>query len=110
MDLENVVTAMLQQGLTAQEFHKFAVIFGITEDPFVVDVLHHLLVRETTPSTPRELTEEDVDDLLDMLKSPEPPFVMDEFQPWSLGLEAAALEFEEIVSASLVCVQDGKFR
>ncbi|KAL4216577.1 hypothetical protein ACF0H5_024300 [Mactra antiquata] len=55
-----------------------------------MDVLHYLLSRETASSLPCAWTEEDADDLMEMLKSPAPAS-NDEFEPWFPGFEKAVL-------------------
>ena len=115
MDLENVIATFIRTGVTVEQFHEFAATYGILEDPFTVDVLHNLLMQETTrtPSVSSEWTEENDDSLLEMLKSPEPatePSETDEFESWTQDFERIATEQEEMASASLACLRDGEFK
>ena len=87
MDLETVVSAMIQQGVTAADF---AVTLGVVNGSFVQGVFHHLLVNETYPSTPSEWNEEDADAIMELLKSP----ASSDFEPWSPAFEDAVLHIK----------------
>ena len=127
MDLQNVLAAMVQEGVSAEDLHAFVVQYGIQDHPFMQDVLRELLIWESTqsPSSSLSWSEDQADDLLEMLKSPtteveaccddmtecipEPVPPADQFEPWSPGFASAALECQDHASASLACVLDGEF-
>jgi len=40
---------LLQEGVPAKMFNKYAEELGILEHPYMVDALHHILIQETHP-------------------------------------------------------------
>lgn len=110
--LKNIITSMLSEGVSADEFNDFAVTFGINQHPIAVTILHHLMLRETsnTPHLNASWSEDDAEALLQMFQSNEtnsevmdddssqPELEMtetDQFEPWSPGFQKIALEHED---------------
>ena len=69
--MEGVIKALLDEGVSAEQFSSFAVDNGISDLPEIQETLQELILREVDPSTPRPWTSSDTDDLLEFLKSPE---------------------------------------
>ena len=72
-DLENVVTAMLQQGGSLEEFQNFVCTYDLQDDHFIQAVIHQLTEFSSTDTEHLDnyWGSEDDDDLLAFLASPE---------------------------------------
>jgi hypothetical protein len=69
--MESVIKALLDQGVSADQFLSFATDYGIQDESYIQEVLNQLVAKETNPTTPRAWTPNDADNLLELLKSPE---------------------------------------
>ena len=139
MTLEDIVDAMVAQGVTVLEFRDFFADLGMGDHPYIAEVTQQLALEEllrepassaTTrrmdeadrmldgcqPANPRDLespdplwSPEDADQLLKALSSPASEPI-DEFDPWSPRSTEEALGQEEMASLAHACLQDGEFR
>ena len=112
MALQDIVSAMLAEGVTAKEFYSFYENMGMQDHPYITEILHQMLVEETVPNAGSPFSEwsvEDADRLLEVLKSPA-PLEDDYFEPWTPGFSSEALHEQEMASCTLACLQDGEFK
>ena len=91
MTIQEVVLAMVAEGVTVDEFNGFIESVGIQDDPFVLEVLHQLIVEQVSfnPCSPVTWDPEELNRLFEALSSP--VTIIDEFEAWSPGIEAEAL-------------------
>ncbi|XP_053403134.1 zinc finger protein 761-like [Mercenaria mercenaria] len=71
--MEEIIRALLEQNVSSDQFYGFMIDYGLQEEPFVQEVLQQL-IEDEAPSIQTlypQWTEEDADNLLNMLKSPE---------------------------------------
>jgi len=69
--MEQTIKAMVDGGVSADQFLNFVTVYGIQDDSYIQEILNELVAKETTHTSPRAWTADDADDLLDMLKSPD---------------------------------------
>ena len=109
MALEEIVAAMLTEGVTAQEFRDFFTGLGMGDHPYIVEFTQRLVFEEVdrNPGSPvPEWMIEDTDQLLEALSSP--AFQLDsEFEPWSPRMAEEVIAQEDMASLAQACVQDG---
>ena len=70
--MESVIKVFLNEGISVDAFDTYTRSIGINEDPFVQDVVKHLIAEQVSlnPCTPCQWNEDDADMLLSMLQSP----------------------------------------
>ena len=96
MSTREVIQAMLEVGVTSEEFYHFITTYGIQDDPWISEVLQHIIIDENTADSgsPMRFDADDADELLQALNSP----VSDSFEPWSPGLTEEVLRMDSLSS------------
>jgi len=96
MNVREIVRAMLNQDVSAQEFLEFFASLGLQNDSTVRETHYELLTRDTLAGPPVPWSIEDADAALDALRSPDVTLNdVAEFEPWSPRTETLASAIDE---------------